>query len=193
MQRAFTTISLSLLLLVGAAAQQPKKAPASPVCDPLNLLPGCKLADGGIFSGATDISTFLTNLADITGAQTLSTQIPGLQDPVGNACWAQLAPVQALIKAHPLPLTLKIASDIEAARLAMIAMNQVCANPNCGQAFLDATNAAAALTGAPIPLSLGSLCAKVPVIGTTAIPVSTIPTATINPAPPPNPAAVPSK
>lgn len=121
-----------------------------------------------------DVSAFLTGLADIQGAITLSTEIPGLQDPVGSACWSQLAPVQALIKAHPLPVTLKVASDIEALRLAALAMNQVCANPNCGQMFLDATNAAAAISSVPIPVTLTSLCSKVPVMGTTVVPVNTI-------------------
>lgn len=133
-----------------------------------------------IAGSSSSISSFLTNLADISGAVTLSTQIQGLQDPVGNACWLQLAPVQALIAVHPVPLTLKVASDIEAARLLAIAMNQVCANPNCGQMFVDATNAAAAIAGAPLPFSLQSLCSKVPVIGTSA--VATAPAAAAIPA-----------
>jgi hypothetical protein len=130
----------------------------------------------------SSIVTFLNDLADIDGALALSQQIPGLQDPVGNACWKQLAPVQELIKAHPLPLTMKIASDIEALRLAAIALNQVCANPNCGQMFLDATNAANAIVSLPIPFSLQSLCSKVPVIGTSAVPTS--PPLNVAPTPP---------
>jgi hypothetical protein len=121
---------------------------------------------------AGSVQDFLTTLADISGAITLSTQIPSLQDPVGNACWQQFAGIAALIKAHPLPLNLKVASDIEAARLLAIALNQICANPNCGQMWVDASNTANALVGAPIPMSLASVCAKVPVIGTNAVPTS---------------------
>lgn len=162
---------ISLAFAIGftvPAMAQSRTAKPVPCTDLLNKLPiGCTPAAGSLLGTAsTEVSTFLTQLADINGAATLSMQITGLQDPVGNACWKQLAPVQALIKAHPLPVTLKIASDIEALRLAAIAMNQVCSNPNCGQMFLDATNAATAIAGVPIPISLGSLCAKVPVIGT---------------------------
>jgi hypothetical protein len=191
MRKVIAALLLAPLLVLGvnlAGAQTKKPAAttttaAPPVCDPLNLIPGCKPSNGALFSASvnTDISNFLIGLADIAGAQTLSTQIPGLQDPVGNACWSQLGPVQALIKLHPLPVTLKVASDIEALRLAAIAMNQVCANPNCGQMFVDATNAAAAISGAPIPVSVSSLCAKVPVIGTSAVPMAAAATATVAP------------
>ena len=138
----------------------------------------------------SNVATFLNNLAAISDAVTLSTQIQGLQDPVGNACWTQLAPVQQLIKLHPLPATLKIASDLEALRLAAIAMNQICANPNCGQMFLDLTNAASALSPVPLPMSLASICSKVAVIGTVAVPVSP-PAIVVPPTPAPTPAPVP--
>jgi hypothetical protein len=126
-----------------------------------------------------DITKFLTDLADISGAITLSTQIPGLQDPVGNACWLQFNGIGELLKVHPLPLNLKLASDIEAFRLLAIGMNQICANPNCGQMFLDATNTVNALAPVPLGISLASICAKVPVIGTSAVPTAAAPTAGI--------------
>lgn len=131
----------------------------------------------------SEVSTFLTNLAAISDAITLSTAIPGISDPVGNACWTQFAPIQALIKAHPLPVNFKIASDIEAARLAAIALNQICANPNCGQMFVDATNAANALSSSPIPISFQSICSKIPVIGTSAVPTATTTSALIGTTP----------
>lgn len=124
-----------------------------------------------------DITQFLTDLADISGAITLSTQIPGLQDPVGNACWLQFNGIGELLKAHPSPLNLKVASDWEALRLLAIGLNQVCANPNCGQMFVDATNAVSALAPIPSGLSLQSICSKVPVIGTSAVPTAAAPTA----------------
>jgi hypothetical protein len=147
------------------------------------------LTSGGVIASAieakqgSDISTFLTNLADISGAITLSTQIPGLQDPVGNACWQQFGPIGDLMKAHPLVLSGKAASDIEGLRLLAIGLNQICANPNCGQMFVDATNAVTALAAVPLPISLQSLCAKVPVIGTSAVPTVVVPTAGIGTVP----------
>ena len=92
----------------------------------------------------------------------------------GNAaaCWGAMSPIATLIKAHPLPLNLKAASDLEAARLLAIAMNQVCANPNCGQMFLDVNNSIAAITPLPLPISMTSICAKIPVIGTSAVPTA---------------------
>ena len=128
---------------------------------------------------SSDIATFLTNLAAIPDAITLSTSIAGLNDPVGNACWQQFGPLGELIKAHPLLVSGKAASDIEALRLAAIGLNQICANPNCGQMFVDATNAASAIGGNQLNVSLQSLCAKVPVIGTSAVPTSVAPTAGI--------------
>jgi hypothetical protein len=131
----------------------------------------------------SDIATFLTNLADISGAITLSTQIPGLQDPVGNACWQQFGPIGDLMKAHPLVVSGKAASDIEGLRLLAIGLNQICANPNCGQMFVDATNAVTALAAVPLPISLQSLCSKVPVIGTSAVPTAVVPTGGVGTAP----------
>ena len=150
--------------------------------DPLNLANGGPLAPGGAISN--DVAKFLESLADVDTATTLSTQIPALQDNVGKACWTQFGPIQALIKAHPLPITFKLASDIEAARLLAIALNQICANPNCGQMWVDAGNAASAITGQAglaLPMSLTSVCAHVPVIATSA--AQTIAGTTLNPAP----------
>jgi hypothetical protein len=126
----------------------------------------------------TDIANFLTNLAAIPDAITLSTSITGLNDPVGNACWTQFGPLGELIKTHPLIISGKAAADIEALRLAAIGLNQICANPNCGQMFVDATNAATAIAGnSSMGISLASLCGKVPVIGTSAVPTTNVPTA----------------
>lgn len=116
----------------------------------------------------------LANLApDIDAAIALSTSIPVLQDPVGNACWQSFNGLAQVIKAHPIPLTLKIATDMEAARLVHLALNQICANPNCGQMWLDLQNAQTALAIAPLPFTFSSLCAKVVVIGQ--VPVAAAP------------------
>ena len=139
-----------------------------------------------------DITKFLTDLADISGAITLSQQIPALQDPVGNACWLQFNGIGELLKIHPSPLNLKLASDWEALRLLAIGLNQVCANPNCGQMFLDATNAVGALAPIQNGLSLASICAKIPVIGTSAVPTAAAPISTVGTVVAPAP-AVPAK
>jgi hypothetical protein len=47
-----------------------------------------------------------------------------------------------------------------------MALKQICTNPNCGQMWTDATNAASALSITPMPFSLQSLYSKVPAIGT---------------------------
>jgi hypothetical protein len=169
-------LATAIALLIGSApasAQLKKPALTGNLLNDIQTNAAGGASATGLLSGTSSLTTFLTNLAAFDEAVTLSTSIPGLQDPVGNACWQQFTPVQALIKAHPLPLSFKVASDIEAGRLAMIAMNQVCANPNCGQMFVDATNAAASITGAPVPISLASICSKIPVIGTSAVPTST--------------------
>jgi hypothetical protein len=140
----------------------------------------------------TDVSTFLTNLAAIPDAIALSSAIPGLQDPVGNACWTQFGPLGELIKTHPLVVSGKAAADLEALRLAAIGLNQICANPNCGQMFVDATNAASAIGGNQLNVSLQSLCSKVPVIGTSAVPTANAPTAGVGTVATPTPVAVPA-
>ena len=163
---------LLALLMVGLAgsafAQTPTKRPLTG-----NLFNDIQGAGTAIATKQTeDITKFLTDLADISGAITLSQQIPALQDPVGNACWLQSNGIGELLKIHPSPLNLKLASDWEALRLLAIGLNQVCANPNCSAMFLDATNAVGALAPIQNGLSLQSICAKIPVISTNAAPTS---------------------
>src|ERR1017187_6968610 len=142
-------------------------------------------------SQTEDITKFLTDLADISGAITLSQQIPALQDPVGNACWLQFNGIGELLKIHPSPLNLKLASDWEALRLLAIGLNQVCANPNCGQMFVDATNAVGALAPIQNGISLASICSKIPVIGTSAVPTSAAPAPVVGTVVAPAPVAKP--
>lgn len=103
---------------------------------------------------------------DLTAAQALSTSVSGLQDPVGAACWASFSNLVGLLKQHPIPLTLKVATDLEALRLTHIALKQICENPNCGQMWTDLQNAQAALSIVPLPFSMQSICARVPAIAT---------------------------
>lgn len=176
-------VGFMLLQAVPAFAQQ--HATGKLPFDPLNLNNGGPTAPGGALSKATnDLAALLNDLADFSDAATLATEIPALQDNVGAACWAQFSPIQALIKLHPLPVTLKAATDIEALRLLGIALNQVCSNPNCGSMWNDAGNAANSIAGVPIPVSLTSICSKIPVISTAAAAAggATVPVGTITPA-----------
>jgi hypothetical protein len=100
--------------------------------------------------------------ADIAAAAALAISIPNLEDPVGAACWKTWQAAGAVVKAHPLPLTLKLASDIQAARLVAMAIKKVCMDPNCSQVWNDITNQVAALSVLPIGFSLSTICAKIP-------------------------------
>jgi len=171
---------LLLFLLASPAQAQAKHEPQAEIA-----------RAGGIFGGGSDVSTFLTNLAAIQDAITLSTAIPELQDPVGNACWVQFGPIQALIKDHPLPLTMKVAADVEASRLLAIALNQICRNPNCSAMWQDASNVAGAISGVPIPVTLASICAKIPVISTNAAPTSNTLAPVVGTTPAPTPMMAP--
>lgn len=119
----------------------------------------------------TIIGTALNSLAklvqdDGTASVKLSTSIPELQDYVGEACWTQIALIGKVVKAHPIPPTFKIATDIEALRLVGMSLNKICGNPNCGQMWTDAQNVANAINPGVLPVSLPSICSKIPVIGT---------------------------
>lgn len=167
---------IGFLVLHGApAAAQARKEAAAPLCDPLNLLPGCKQSNGAIFNGSAqtvanalaqpfeDIANFIAN--DNTQAIALATAIPSLQDGNGQQCWIAMQTFGQIVKAHPIPVTLKVASDIEALRLAEIAANKVCGNSACTQVFADLTNTVQAASPTPLPIpSLNSLCSKVPQI-----------------------------
>ena len=73
----------------------------------------------------------------------------------------------AVVKAHPVPITLKIATDLEALRLSMMAANNLCANPHCTQVFADLSNGVQQLAPTNVSIaipSLNSICSKVPQI-----------------------------
>lgn len=99
---------------------------------------------------------------DISAAIALSTSIQGLSDDVGHACWVAMAPIGKVVKAHPLPATLNLASDIQAARLFLRAIKQVCMTPECTQVFQDISNQAAAFAPIPIGVTLNTICSKIP-------------------------------
>lgn len=99
---------------------------------------------------------------DVNGAVELSTAIPDLQDTVGQACWKTFAAMGAVVQKHPLPATFKLATDIEAGRLFLMAVKNVCKKPECSQVFTELTNQIGAFTPLPPAISLTSICAKIP-------------------------------
>jgi hypothetical protein len=108
-----------------------------------------------------DLANFIGD--DIDAAITLSTSIPALQDGNGQQCLMALKTFGQVIKAHPAPLTFKIASDLEAFRLKQMAVNKLCADVHCTQVFADITNTIQAASPIPLPVpSLHDLCSKVP-------------------------------
>jgi hypothetical protein len=153
-----------------AEAPRPEAPKSVPCIDILNQIPAGCTPNG---NPLTNILTELESLLDTSDAISLSSQIPGIQDPVGGACWKSFDGLSQVMKAHPVPLTLKVATDLEAARLAAIALNQVCVNPNCTQMWADVSNVVNAFSLAPMSVSLQALCSKVPAIGTLAVPAVT--------------------
>jgi hypothetical protein len=96
---------------------------------------------------------------DVSEAIALSTAIPDLQDGHGQQCWIALRNFSAVAKAHPLPLTGKIATDLEALRLYAISANRLCGDVHCTQMFSDFTAMAQSVATA-VAGPLGSLGAK---------------------------------
>lgn len=110
-----------------------------------------------------DIAQFIGDDAD--AAIALSTVVPEVQDGHGQQCWMAMASFGRIVKAHPVPVTLRVMTDFEALRLLAISANNLCANVHCTQVFADGT--AMAQAASPIPLvipSLHDLCTKVPQI-----------------------------
>ena len=146
-------ILAALALMAGPAFAQSK--PTIAAVDPLGLN---KLM-------ASPIIQALANWApeDINAAIALSTQIEGLQDPTGGACLKSFGNLGAVVKAHPLPLTFKLATDLEAGRLFFMAIKQICTNQACTQTFTDLSNQVNALSPMPIPapISIAAVCSKI--------------------------------
>jgi hypothetical protein len=164
--RAFLVVLLALIAGLGPAVAQSRKRPPLTGDPAADIAAAVDRAKKKVTDDLTSVAHQIEGLLDTADAIKLATAVPGLQDTVGAACWQSFDNLSLLLKQHPLPLTLKLATDIEAARLTAMALNQICTNPNCGQMWTDAQNAAAALSIVPAPMSLTSLCAKIPAIGT---------------------------
>lgn len=132
-----------------------------------------------------DLADFLTTGLDEAAA--LAIAVPDLQDGNGQACWLAMAATGRILKEHPVPLTLKVAADLESLRLLNMAANRICQNAACTQVFTEAGNLISA--AAPMPLALPnltSLCSKVPEIAIVApqavLPVVSTPAVVFAPA-----------
>jgi hypothetical protein len=196
-------LSFCALILIGnvSATAAPKKpAPADapilaavPCVDPLNRIPigctpkpkpgGAEGVESGVMTALAkpfqDLANFIAD--DSAAAIALSTQIPDLQDGHGQQCWMATAKFGEVVKAHPVPVTLRAQTDLEALRMLAMAANNLCSNVHCTQVFSDLTVAIQTLApvNASIPIpSLHDLCAKVPQVGV-------IPPIPVPPAPPP--------
>lgn len=178
------TLFLGLLCPGTAYAQVPQRRPFIPTG---NLPADIAATKPGAAAVPNAIETFLAkpfkDLADFIGADSdaaiaLSTAIPELQDGHGQQCWLATRQFGEVVKAHPIPLTLKAQTDLEALRLLMMAANNLCSNVHCTQVFGDLATGVQTLApinySIPIP-SLHDLCAKVPqiaVIAPVSVPVT---------------------
>lgn len=186
------TIALALLLASPALAQTNRKAAqpltGNPIEDIGNAIKG---QTGQATAGAAiqnllakpfqDLANFIGD--DSAAAIALSTAVPELQDGHGQQCWMAMRQFGEVAKAHPVPLTFKVQTDVEAFRLLLMAANNLCANPHCTQVFADMANAVQTMApiNASIPVpSLNGICAKVPQVAV--VPPVTVP-ATTTPAP----------
>jgi hypothetical protein len=185
-----TILAVLALVLVAGQAQ------AVTCIDPLNKVPiGCTPRPVGGSIGEAAATNALAGpfqaIADLISSDSdaaiaLSTSIPELQDGNGQQCWMAMRSFGAVLKAHPVPLTLKAQTDMEALRLLTMAANKLCSNTACTQVFADLTNGAQTVTGSPLGIpSLNGLCSKVPQI-VVAAPVA-VPAPTPAPATPANP------
>ena len=147
------------------------------------------LPDAGPLSELADLFA-----SDFASAAKLATDT-SIKDGNGQACWTAFGPFGELVKAHPHVFSGKLATDIEAQRLTVIAARNLCNNVACSTVFTEAATAVSKVASA-LPVSINvnitpvnlfaKACANVPDIQVVA------PTATSTPAATPTPTATPS-
>lgn len=161
----------------GGVVPRPRPRPAltgNPVNDIKNIVGGNTAAAP---TGGDDVLNVLAEpfqkladflSSDAEAAIALSTQIPALQDGHGQQCWMAMSTAGAVFKAHPVPLTFKAMTDVEALRLLTMTANNLCTNVHCTQVFADLTSAAQAASAVPLPIpGLHDLCSRIPQIAVT--------------------------
>lgn len=125
---------------------------------------GLSGAASGIAGAGNDvlnqIAAYVDN--DLDAAITLSTSIPGMEDGNGHDCWVVSRGLGDVVRKHPLVLTAKAATDIQALRLAVVAARRICDASSCQKVSLDAATFVGTL-GVGIAINpLTSICTKVP-------------------------------
>ncbi len=110
--------------------------------------------------------------SDFASAGPLATAT-SIKDGNGAACWAAFAPLGEVLKAHPNVFTGKLATDIEAKRLAIIAARNLCNNVACNTIFTEeAVMAQKFISNLPVTISVNATpvnvfaqaCANVPTL-----------------------------
>ena len=124
-------------------------------------------AQAGPLAGLADLFA-----SDFSAAETLATNT-SIKDGNGAACWTAFAPLGEVLKAHPGVFTGKLATDIEAKRLAIIAARHLCDNVACNVVFTEEAVMAQKFIGnLPISISVNATpinlfaqaCANVPTL-----------------------------
>jgi hypothetical protein len=176
-----------------AGADEVKVANGPVVRPPSPFVPGTNPASGAGDAGPlSDLADLFAS--DFAGAASLATET-SIKDGNGQACWTAFGPFGEIIKAHPKAFTGKLATDIEAQRLEVIAARNLCNNVACRTVFVEAATAVSKLAST-LPVSINvnvtpvdlfaKACADVPTIEVVA------PTAIVSPAPTSTPSPTPT-
>lgn len=144
MKHALLACALALVFVASAlAADAPKVGQGhAPPAGTATVAPNAPL------SGLADLFA-----SDFTAAETLATAT-SIQDGNGQACWAAFKPFGDVIQAHPDAFTGKLATDLEAQRLTVIAARNLCDNSACRAVFEDLADATSSIQSS-LPITIG--------------------------------------
>lgn len=176
---------LSALLHAGSAfagekmlvAARSQSAPSDVVAPAADV---AAVPQGGPLAALSDLFA-----SDFAAAATLSTAT-SIKDGNGQACWTAFGPFGEVLKAHPNAFTGKLATDLEAQRLAVIAARRLCDNVACNTVFTElAAGVQSVVSSLPISVSVAATpinvfaqaCSHVPtvqVVAPAALPPPTV-------------------
>ena len=133
-------------VVLAARGEVPAPVAGAPVklpIDPLGLNNSTPTSNGTTSGSAAGPLGELNGLfaSDFAAAAKLATST-SIKDGNGQACWMAFQPLGEVINAHPEILTGKLATDIEAKRLAVIAARNLCNNVACNTVFTEEANMA---------------------------------------------------
>jgi hypothetical protein len=184
--------SLAAILLATSALAAGSTGPtvSGPIIDPLHL---GKVSGTVAAAVEDDAAGPLSDLADLfasdfAAASTLATAT-SIKDGNGQACWQAFSPFGELIKAHPHVFSGKLATDLEAQRLIVIAARNLCNNVACSTVFTEAATAVSKVTSA-LPMSINVNITPVNLFAKACADVPTV--QVVAPAPEATPAASPT-